>query len=1135
MRTSKQEDANMSTSSSTPSAPVLERAAPLLSHVAERKGTLGRSQKSPASSHFMLLLKQNYRSLFGPIGLEAFINATIVMVILLAVMMPRLLPSLQPFRGAYGEQGDMEKPTIYTIFGVKSYDDWPDANHPGMMFGMYLFLLFLGALTYAILFYGGVVPCTYQHVFADRFSGMSEVIQIYGVSGKTYFSAKLFSLWSSLFFIPALVTYLFISLLPSVWIAQESLDGSLKDQTLFGLVASIFAMGLFPVVAGLFFAAYMGLKAGRSQGEADAIKGQLGIGHLLVFVLYGFVELFFQQPASFTGEIVGLVFDRSDGPDRQCVSNTVHYPLAYVGTFFHFLFGSLLPGYTATKLWIDQTMLGVVLRQAHAQEANHSTQLPNPQLPSPPDARSVFWCAFTGKLRPESEAVYGVDTDKEGTFNFVTSQSASTWAKHKGVHYWLPVILDYVAALLNVVLWVWLFVRAARKEAAATGEAEMENAGKNVCNGMEGENGFALQLCSLSKSYDGKKFANAEVSFAVKPGQIYALLGHNGAGKTTLMRQITAMVPPTSGDALINGRSVRHHPDQVRKFLAFCPQQNPMWPGYTLREHLQFFLTISGRNLDVLEDGAGGECPMDRMEKFAARLGLEEKLDTKCSDLSGGMKRRMWTLCALMQPKESVILLDEPTSGLDPQARRDFWLLLDQVCRDENRACVFSTHYLEEADVLAEEKVILSHGKVVARGTSAEMKKEFGSGFWITLQLDSENKKLLQEERGKIERSTAELLLEREALLGKAGRRFVGDKLGVRFVSKSDAPGKHLKCLVPFDAAAQIPGILDDLKQNGPTFGLDRRVTVEKTTLEEVFQAVGAEDGEKEELETARRVSELSREASLYDDEEADEHAQVPERVFHFWQQVKAVFLFRVRADSRQSATLALISIAFMWGLAGTTPQTGNHVLTTGTQLTSALFMLLSLLGGVQQLYSGRLREEREDGRLSHLLIHGVSKTAYTIGSFCFYLLPSLATMLLGFALASHCIWPPWTHAPAAMSGMFLWVTAVVYALDSTVFGALFGNIAIGVQIVYVLVGSILPLVLFSSAWNDVDDIQPAKDEVMTSESQKASLGLFPGGGGGSGWEMSVGRTLAAFQYGIIPMLFPHTGNDKEARAWLQL
>eukprot|EP00392_Amoebophrya_sp_AT5.2_P015983 g16211.t1 len=440
------------------------------------------------------------------------------------------------------------------------------------------------------------------------------------------------------------------------------------------------------------------------------------------------------------------------------------------------------------------------------------------------------------------------------------------------------------------------------------------------------------------------------------------------------------------------------------------------------------------------------------MTRFAARLGLAEKLDTQCSDLSGGMKRRMWTLCALMQPRDTLILLDEPTSGLDPQSRRDFWLLLDEVCREENRACVFSTHYLEEADVLAEEKVILSHGTVVAAGTSADMKKKFGLGFWITLQYDesvssqrtstSAGEAAAGETPGESRSSSrvSASVSDRAQLLSAAGAHFVRKRLppnsSVQFVTKTDAPGRVLQCLVPFNSAELIESILDDLAMNGAKFGLDKRVTVQKTTLEEVFQRVG-EKGTQEEKECSMRMSMLedseirfpkssqlvsqldtvhegqkylenprngenvdstpllSSEVGHYagSDDYDTMPATVPERRFAFCAQVKAVFRFRLQGEFRGVLINCLICVAFLWVLAATTARSGMHVLRDNEGLLAPLFLLLGAFGASQMLYGARLREEHEEGRLQHLLIHGVSQTAYTLGTFLFYLLPSMLVL----------------------------------------------------------------------------------------------------------------------------------------------
>eukprot|EP00392_Amoebophrya_sp_AT5.2_P015982 g16210.t1 len=611
----------------------------------QKTGTSSAGHATRKDHHFRLLLRQNYRELFRcgcPLSpaFDGLLNNVINLLVLCGFAQFAMMILLQPINGSFSDEDDEKpKPNIYSVFSVGSYEQWPDANKSSVMFNTYLSLMIIGAITYAGFFYSGLIAATYGHVFSDRFSGMGEVVQIYGVEAKTYWGAKLFSLWSFLFF-QILIAYLCMSIVPSVLISRgggESESGSmngpsgLKDQTVFSLLTSMLAMGFFPCFAGLFFAAWMGLTVGQSAGQAETYRQQLCLGGLLIFLIYGFVELFFQQPAGFSPQIADQLMDSSTSSDRKCVLTNSYndggiptskgfFIRAYFGTFLHFVFGVMFPGYTATKLWIDQSVFGVVLRQAHAKHADASTQVfgEDPRLVSSVDARSVFWCAFTGRMRPETEEVYGKDTDVAKTFGFVTSQNASTYAERMGVHYYIPLTADLLAAVFNVLLWGVLFVRAARKQAAASGEEvateasveenEIDNGDINARGQViqtlqprietsdeqdQSKTNLALEIKAMSKSYDGgKKFANTEVSFSVRRGEIFALLGHNGAGKTTLLRQITAMVPPTKGDAFINGVSVKHAPAEVRKHLAFCPQQNPMWLGYTLRDHLLFFAAL---------------------------------------------------------------------------------------------------------------------------------------------------------------------------------------------------------------------------------------------------------------------------------------------------------------------------------------------------------------------------------------------------------------------------------------------------------------------------------------------------------------------------------------------------------------
>ena len=148
---------------------------------------------------------------------------------------------------------------------------------------------------------------------------------------------------------------------------------------------------------------------------------------------------------------------------------------------------------------------------------------------------------------------------------------------------------------------------------------------------------------------------------------------------------------------------------------------------------------------------------IQQVKDYVSALNIGGKLDSRCGDLSGGQKRRMWVVCALLG-NTPLILLDEPTSGMDPQARRDFWVLLKSVSTVEKRAVVFSTHYIEEADLLAQRKIILAMGGMVDLGSSQELKKRWGAGYWVHVAVD---KKLVlegKEAAGLLKRLGAEVV-----------------------------------------------------------------------------------------------------------------------------------------------------------------------------------------------------------------------------------------------------------------------------------------------------------------------------------------------------------------------------------------
>lgn len=236
-----------------------------------------------------------------------------------------------------------------------------------------------------------------------------------------------------------------------------------------------------------------------------------------------------------------------------------------------------------------------------------------------------------------------------------------------------------------------------------------------------GRQAKALEVRELSKIFKRNGVIHKAVdnmSLDVESGELFALLGHNGAGKTTAINCITGMMPITSGEAYVMGHSCLTDIERVRWHLAICPQDSPIYEVITVNEHLRFFAALRGSKNPDLE-----------IPRVLAALGLTEKGDARCKTLSGGQMRRLWVATSLIG-EAPVVFLDEPTSGMDPSSRRELWDLLIDM-KNRGRSIIFTTHYLEEADVLAERKAVLAQGKVKAVGTSRQLKMQFGMGYHL--------------------------------------------------------------------------------------------------------------------------------------------------------------------------------------------------------------------------------------------------------------------------------------------------------------------------------------------------------------------------------------------------------------------
>ncbi len=221
----------------------------------------------------------------------------------------------------------------------------------------------------------------------------------------------------------------------------------------------------------------------------------------------------------------------------------------------------------------------------------------------------------------------------------------------------------------------------------------------------------AIEARQLTKRF-GELVAVDHVDLQVRPGELFGLLGPNGAGKTTLVRMLTGLVPPTSGEAFVAGVEVWRDPDAARRALGVVPQALTSDLELTGWENLDLFAQF-------FEMPRAARQP--RIEALLRRVGLWDRRKDLVRTYSGGMRRRLEIARGLIH-KPRVLFLDEPTIGLDPQSRRVIWELLADLRQGEEMTISLTTHYLDEAETLCDRVAIVDHGKVVALGTSQDLK-----------------------------------------------------------------------------------------------------------------------------------------------------------------------------------------------------------------------------------------------------------------------------------------------------------------------------------------------------------------------------------------------------------------------------
>ncbi|WP_329004453.1 ATP-binding cassette domain-containing protein [Kribbella sp. NBC_00709] len=265
------------------------------------------------------------------------------------------------------------------------------------------------------------------------------------------------------------------------------------------------------------------------------------------------------------------------------------------------------------------------------------------------------------------------------------------------------------------------------------------------------------------------------ISLDVEPGELVAVLGPNGAGKTTTLRMLTTLITPTSGTATVAGYDVTTQPGQVRRRIGYVGQGNGAGHTQRVGDELLSQGVIYGLDRRAAKQRTG---------ELLDALELRELAQRKVSDLSGGQRRRLDVAMGLVHAP-SLLFLDEPSTGLDPQNRANLWDHILRMREEHAMTIVLTTHYLDEADTMAERVVVVDHGEVIADDTASALKAKL-AGDRLALTVAPDN--------------LSQLTVLAEKLPGAREVVAVGDELSVRV---ADGPA----ALPELIAAAQHDGV----------------------------------------------------------------------------------------------------------------------------------------------------------------------------------------------------------------------------------------------------------------------------------------------------------------------------------------
>lgn len=225
----------------------------------------------------------------------------------------------------------------------------------------------------------------------------------------------------------------------------------------------------------------------------------------------------------------------------------------------------------------------------------------------------------------------------------------------------------------------------------------------------------AITMENVTKTFDTVTAVD-NLTLEIEWGELFGLLGPNGAGKTTCINMMNTLLEPTEGTVLVGGHNIVSNPAEIREMIGVCPQEPAYYRFLTGRENIELYGDIYGLYPEVIRE---------RVDELITKIGMEDHANRKVAEYSGGMIRRVSTAMALVHnPK--IALLDEPTVAMDPVSRRAIWDFIREL-KNNGKAIVLTTHYMEEAEQLCDRVGIIDEGHLIALGSPQDLMDEHGA------------------------------------------------------------------------------------------------------------------------------------------------------------------------------------------------------------------------------------------------------------------------------------------------------------------------------------------------------------------------------------------------------------------------